>query len=318
MPHSTFLSNHPPLAESRPITITTSPPAFTGSPAKLHQHSPSKSPLKPSALSNTSSPPRTRFILTRTSGGAPSHGRSKSLNSPLSSSPFAMSLPPPPPSPTRPMASYSPPRRMTRDYAPPLLRASSLPLVVPEGRPAQPSFTTTPPTPTTPQRTYPPSSPRRSASPTRIYASSLAASPRSYHSSSSFRAPSPPSHLVNEPSPTSTGPSTPTSLRSRSPSISSLETIPDTPDAEAEAVEAAARDAAAAAKDSTRRRSLDFDRVAGASGRWGTGADKRKRWSICGGEKRGDLDLETIWEEAVASAGAGRAREDDDLDSVDE
>lgn len=26
--------------------------------------------------------------------------------------------------------------------------------------------------------------------------------------------------------------------------------------------------------------------------------DKRKRWSVCGGEKRGDLELETIWEEA--------------------
>ena len=25
--------------------------------------------------------------------------------------------------------------------------------------------------------------------------------------------------------------------------------------------------------------------------------DKRKRWSVCGAERRGDLDLETIWED---------------------
>jgi hypothetical protein len=25
--------------------------------------------------------------------------------------------------------------------------------------------------------------------------------------------------------------------------------------------------------------------------------DKRKRWSVCGAEKRGDLNLETIWED---------------------
>jgi len=51
---------------------------------------------------------------------------------------------------------------------------------------------------------------------------------------------------------------------------------------------------------SRRRRSVDFDR---GLPRWGA-ADKRKRWSVCGGEKRGDLDLETIWEEALSSAEA--------------
>lgn len=51
---------------------------------------------------------------------------------------------------------------------------------------------------------------------------------------------------------------------------------------------------------SRRRRSVDFDR---GLPRWGA-ADKRKRWSVCGGEKRGDLDLETIWEEALNSAEA--------------
>ena len=27
------------------------------------------------------------------------------------------------------------------------------------------------------------------------------------------------------------------------------------------------------------------------------GSEKRKRWSVCGAERRGDLDLETIWED---------------------
>jgi hypothetical protein len=98
-------------------------------------------------------------------------------------------------------------------------------------------------------------------------------------------------------------PSTPTSMRSRSPSISSLETIPDTPDAEAEAIEAdrVAREKAAAEQEQegtegARRSSLD---VPGGSGRvLGFGKrDSRKRWSVCGAERRGDLDLETIWED---------------------
>ena len=32
-------------------------------------------------------------------------------------------------------------------------------------------------------------------------------------------------------------------------------------------------------------------------GRGGVMRDKRKRWSVCGAERRGDLDLETIWED---------------------
>ncbi|KAF2251104.1 hypothetical protein BU26DRAFT_276332 [Trematosphaeria pertusa] len=98
-------------------------------------------------------------------------------------------------------------------------------------------------------------------------------------------------------------PSTPTSMRSRSPSISSLETIPDTPDAEAEAAEAdriarlkAAADLEKEGTEGARRSSLD---VPGGSGRTlGFGKrDSRKRWSVCGAERRGDLDLETIWED---------------------
>ncbi|PSR92370.1 hypothetical protein BD289DRAFT_364534 [Coniella lustricola] len=97
-------------------------------------------------------------------------------------------------------------------------------------------------------------------------------------------------------------PSTPISIRSRSPSISSLETIPDSPDAEEAAVEAekiAQLKAAADAEDGGEpksRSSLD----APMRGRtlMGFGSrDKRKRWSVCGAERRGDLDLETIWED---------------------
>ncbi|KAF2658682.1 hypothetical protein K491DRAFT_689985 [Lophiostoma macrostomum CBS 122681] len=97
-------------------------------------------------------------------------------------------------------------------------------------------------------------------------------------------------------------PSTPTSMRSRSPSISSLETIPDTPDAEAEAIEAdrlarlrATEEKEEGGDDSGRRSSLD---VPGERRTLGFGKrDSRKRWSVCGAERRGDLDLETIWED---------------------
>ncbi len=109
-------------------------------------------------------------------------------------------------------------------------------------------------------------------------------------------------------------PSTPTSFRSRSPSISSLETIPDSPDAEEAAleIEKLARLKAVADEeadgtsggDAQQRRSSvesptprsmvlgtnSFGVVFGAR-------DKRKRWSVCGAERRGDLDLETIWED---------------------
>ncbi|RYO97898.1 hypothetical protein DL765_011023 [Monosporascus sp. GIB2] len=129
--------------------------------------------------------------------------------------------------------------------------------------------------------------------------SSLASSPLSKYegASGSYSFPSgyhPPSSV----------PSTPSSMRSRSPSISSLETIPDSPDAEEAALEAeriAQLKAAADATDggdsgeSKGRSSLDVPfrgRVVGISSR-----DKRKRWSVCGAERRGDLDLETIWED---------------------
>ena len=107
-------------------------------------------------------------------------------------------------------------------------------------------------------------------------------------------------------------PSTPTSVRSRSPSISSLETIPDIPDAEAAASEAdqvaavkAAADRADEADASGANRRRGTSDASGPTGSltgmrfggYGARADKRKRWSVCGAERRQDLDLETIWED---------------------
>ena len=95
--------------------------------------------------------------------------------------------------------------------------------------------------------------------------------------------------------------STPSSMRSRSPSISSLDTIEDAPDLESEAVEEDTQRLKLIAEsdeeeDGPRRRSLDVPRGFGF-GRAGGSGRERKRWSICGGERRADLDLETIWED---------------------
>ncbi|CBF76253.1 hypothetical protein AN5026.2 [Aspergillus nidulans FGSC A4] len=98
-------------------------------------------------------------------------------------------------------------------------------------------------------------------------------------------------------------PSTPTSLRSRSPSISSLETIPDIPDAEAAAIEAdriAALKAAADRADDADANSVSRRRgISDMSGpsSFANTRSGRKRWSVCGAERRQDLDLETIWED---------------------
>ena len=92
-------------------------------------------------------------------------------------------------------------------------------------------------------------------------------------------------------------------MRSRSPSISSLETIEDSPDAEEIAIEEdrIARLKAAADREDggeQRRSSLDVPEGRGRSLGLGFGKrDSRKRWSVCGAERRQDLDLETIWED---------------------
>ncbi|KAI1385082.1 uncharacterized protein F4822DRAFT_382603 [Hypoxylon trugodes] len=153
---------------------------------------------------------------------------------------------------------------------------------------------------------------RRTSSPLRFAAfstssstSSLPGTPSATASSPSFK-PEGLSNSYSFPSyyPSSSIPSTPSSMRSRSPSISSLETIPDSPDAEEAALEAeriaqlkAAADAAedGDSGDAKGRGSLDVPtrgRTLGIGSR-----DKRKRWSVCGAERRGDLDLETIWED---------------------
>ncbi|OTB06628.1 hypothetical protein M426DRAFT_105096 [Hypoxylon sp. CI-4A] len=153
---------------------------------------------------------------------------------------------------------------------------------------------------------------RRTSSPLRFNTysassstSSLPGTPSGLASSPLFR-PEGSSNTYNFPPyyPSSSIPSTPSSMRSRSPSISSLETIPDSPDAEEAALEAdriaQLKAAAEAAEDgdsgeSKGRGSMDMP----ARGRTlGIGSrDKRKRWSVCGAERRGDLDLETIWED---------------------
>ncbi|KAF1351009.1 hypothetical protein BDV97DRAFT_421018 [Delphinella strobiligena] len=138
-------------------------------------------------------------------------------------------------------------------------------------------------------------------------------------SSSAASSPSVPSARYNEGFPAlqhysstssfSSLPSTPTSTRSRSPSVSSLETIEDAPDLEWEAIESdraaklkAAETVESAGDGETRRRgSLDIPGARSGSG-FGFGFGRRgdnskKRWSVCGGERRADLDLETIWED---------------------
>jgi len=116
-------------------------------------------------------------------------------------------------------------------------------------------------------------------------------------------------HSYGSSSSFSSVPSTPTSARSRSPSISSLETIEDAPEEESEAVETdrlerlrlameradqGESDSEGEGTGSGRRKgSLDMPRF-----RSGTGLNReKKRWSVCGGERRADLDLETIWED---------------------
>lgn len=137
-------------------------------------------------------------------------------------------------------------------------------------------------------------------------------SPPSYHTSPMLGGKYNESYPSHSASSTSSIPSTPTSLRSRSPSISSLETIPDIPDEEEEeAIEddriaelKAAADAADAAVNTNRRRGTSdtspsnaFNTMRGGSNVYAPRSDKRKRWSVCGAERRQDLDLETIWED---------------------
>ncbi|KAH8699255.1 hypothetical protein BGW36DRAFT_396798 [Talaromyces proteolyticus] len=182
------------------------------------------------------------------------------------------------------------------------LELSQTPLPVPSEYPPSPSL------PPPMHNTFPRSSRRPHTAPLHTTFSSVTSNPASNSPSSSHSSPVMLATKFNEPFPgfptssTSSMPSTPTSLRSRSPSISSLETIPDIPDAEEEAVEAdeiarlkAAADSADA--DGMRRRSYLENSPSTTARGYGQRTDKRKRWSVCGAERRQDLDLETIWED---------------------
>lgn len=85
-------------------------------------------------------------------------------------------------------------------------------------------------------------------------------------------------------------PSTPTSIRSRSPSISSLETIEDIPDAEEAAMLENEEGKPRTEDGESRRASLE---VRGSNLR---SNKERKRWSVCGAERRADFSLEPIEE----------------------
>ncbi|RMZ79922.1 hypothetical protein DV738_g3044, partial [Chaetothyriales sp. CBS 135597] len=100
---------------------------------------------------------------------------------------------------------------------------------------------------------------------------------------------------------TSSMPSTPTSMRSRSPSISSLETIEDSPDAEERAL---------LEEEEARQRIPDDDgrearRKSTGEARVSTlrSNKERKRWSVCGAERRADFSLEVIEEQEEKGAG---------------
>ncbi|KAF8467193.1 hypothetical protein BDZ91DRAFT_762689 [Kalaharituber pfeilii] len=314
----------------------------------------------PSSSANSSPSPATSSPLV-SSFSPPSNKRAAFLNKHMRSKsshfPGMMS---PPHSPLSSIAPNSPTSRM------PLFRTSSLPTVPLYERPAEKKFVPSFGTPSVSTslrsgmsiptredrpsyrlRDRSPSRPRPSSSSSSLYSTSPTG--KYSHSPVHHHSPPPPSWAVAEAYPLSvtaspsltscsSGPSTPNSIRSRSPSISSLETIPDSPDAEAEALEAErlaeeARTLAAAEEQqqsvgmarsastpgserSLRRRShIGIDGLGGiGSGTLGSlgglsrvggmsaEEKKRKRWSVCGAEKRADLELETIWEDRVVAA----------------
>ncbi|KAK6843561.1 basic proline-rich protein [Apiospora arundinis] len=176
-------------------------------------------------------------------------------------------------------------------------RVLSLPMLRPESPSSSPNRVR-PPRRKPADEMFPPTSPIRQS-----VLDSKDPPPASGHR----RTPSPLHHPFtggyNFPAYSSSVPSTPTSLRSRSPSISSLETIPDSPDAEEAALEDEKNSRMRSGSEGSDgeesaiggRSSLDNPsrgRTLGLNTR-----DKRKRWSVCGAERRGDIDLETIWED---------------------
>lgn len=136
-----------------------------------------------------------------------------------------------------------------------------------------------------------------SASAPSLYNPTRAVSPHNMGSSSPGA-----KYYTNEPYPASftfgsasSMPSTPSSFRSRSPSISSLDTIEDSPDAEEAARLAAEEEASIRSEEAetistTRRSSLELRGATLRSNK------ERKRWSVCGAERRADFSLEPIEE----------------------
>jgi hypothetical protein len=88
-------------------------------------------------------------------------------------------------------------------------------------------------------------------------------------------------------------PSTPTSIRSRSPSISSLETIEDSPYAEELAMLEEEDNRKADDSDSSDSRRRSSMETRGSNLR---SNKERKRWSVCGAERRADFSLDPIAE----------------------
>ncbi|KAF8417847.1 hypothetical protein EV426DRAFT_577921 [Tirmania nivea] len=328
---------------SPPATPTSSKSVATSSPSPPSSITTSLSAPQPVSFSSLSNK-RTAFLS--------KHMRSKSSHFPGMMSP-----------PQFPLSAISPNSPTTSRM--PLLRSASLPTVpqyervrekfVPTlGAPPSPSPINTNtsswrngmpiPTPSEGTRNYrmrERSPSRRSTSSLGYYSTSPKASfyyPQHHQSPRELRwgEDSYASSIASSsPSLCSSGPSTPSSIRSRSPSISSLETIPDSPDAEAEALEAErlaeeARKFAIAEEEEEEPESVGMTRsvsspiserslrrrshvgLEGISGLMipptrvgGTGLSaeekRRKRWSVCGGEKRADLELETIWEDRVVA-----------------
>lgn len=294
------LPSRPSLGERR-VTAPESPQTTSPSLAK---------PL-PTAFPSR---PRNRSPYTKT------HMRSRSSNSPLSAPqmtrahsspvldagrPFTATMSARPPSPPGILSRRrSPLRRLSDDSYPSYGGQVEIGETISEGQELEltPKPTSEAELPqTSPIHQTFPRTRRRPSSPLHQSVQITGSSPHAHALRTSTSSPSLAAAKFNEPYPSnysyasSSIPSTPTSFRSRSPSISSLETIPDSPDAELEAENIAKLKLAADSEgDSSEGEEGVIVRKRGSL----TGATRdKKRWSVCGAERRGDLDLETIWED---------------------
>lgn len=306
----------PPIRQSAEPTSPMSPPwsASPGLPYRPRTTSPLSGHMRSRSAASAGSffPPamgRTQSMPGFNGAGHLQYGLDPRLSGPSLPRPSAINTRTPrktaiedvfPSSPTRMSVIHDPDRRLLERNSSPNLGVHS-----PPGSPSPVSVANLPM-----MRPHRPSSPFRripnlstAAVTTTLSAAATATSDSAYGNTPSSPASYSPSYRPYDylgGLSSSSVPSTPTSTRSRSPSISSLETIPDSPDDEEAALEAeriaqlkAAADAAEG--DAKGRSSIDVP----ARGRtlvFGA-RDKRKRWSVCGAERRGDLDLETIWED---------------------